>query len=209
MASVKFKNLEIGQSYNALVWHTSSQKEPIEVKVTAIGEAARGIEVTTDKFVVREDGGKVVQDDTNKRVTFRTLDDKPDYVPQEAKIREPRGKTPEGFKAGSANAWAARPNPAPILNMVTTSEEAEGENEDRPRKDRIRKPDASFCAPADRDALSGSEHILKGPNGESVWVWDKNNWRRPGQQGIVEPRRMASEGYSYVGVAEEKEANAA
>lgn len=206
MASVKFKNLEVGQSYNALIWHSSSQKEPIEVKVTAIDTAPRGVEVKTDKFVVRQDGGQVLQDETNKRVTFRTLDDKPEYVAQEPKVRAPRGKTAEGFKAGSANAWAARPPATPVLNMETTEE---GENEDRPKRERFRKPDASFCAPADRDAPSGSEHILKGPQGESTWVWDHNNWRLPGQQWIREPRRMAAEGYSYVGPAPEEDAETA
>lgn len=205
MASVKFKNLEVGSSYYALIWHSSSQKEPVEVKVTAIDSVPRGVEVTTDKFTVRQDGGQVLQDETNKRVTFRTLDDKPDYVPQAPKVRAPRGKTEQGFKAGSANAWAARPA-APVLNMV---QEEDDKSEDKPRKDRYRKPDATFCAPTDRLAASGSEHILKGPKGEETWIWDHNNWRRPGQKWIMEPRRMASEGYSYVGVAPEAEADAA
>lgn len=206
MASVKFKNLEVGQSYNALIWHTTAQKEPVEVKILSITPTDTGVEIVTDKFNVKQNGGSVMQAETNKRVTFRTLDDKPEYVAQEPKVRAPRGKTPEGFKAGSANAWAARPNPAPVLNMETTEE---GENENRPKRERFRKPDASFCAPADRDAPSGSEHILKGPQGESTWVWDHNNWRLPGQQRIREPRRMASEGYSYVSPAPEEDSEAA
>ena len=207
MASVKFKNLEVGQSYNALIWHTTAQKEPVEVKILSITPTDTGVEIVTDKFNVKQDGGSVMQAETNKRVTFRTLDDKPEYVPQEPKVRASRGKTPEGFKAGSANAWAARPQSTPtVLNMETTEE---GEAEDRPKRERFRKPDASFCAPADRDAPSGSEHILKGPQGEHVWVWDKNNWRLPGQQWIKEPRRMAAEGYSYVGPAVSEDAEAA
>lgn len=214
MASVKFKKLEVGHSYNALIWHTNSSKEPVEVKVTAIDHTDKGIAITTDKFLVIEDRGSVMHAETRKRVTFRTLDDKPDYTPIVPTQREPRAKTEQGFKPGSANAFGARLPNAPVLNMETTlpEEEAEGNDSDKPemsKRARFRKEEPGFCVPLDRLTQSGTEHILKGPDGESVWVWELNNWRLPKQKGIREPRRMAANGYRYVGPAPEKADDAA
>lgn len=198
MSSVKFKNLEVGNTYTALIWHSPSQKEPVEVKVLSVSERPSGVEIVTDKFTVRHERGAVFHAELNKRVTFRTADDRPEYVPAAPKERKPRGKTAEGFKAGSANAFAARP-----VMAFEEVEQPQSNDEEMSKRERFRKPDSGFCAPADRLAANNSEHVLRGPEGEEVWVWDKNNWRLPGQKWIREPRRMASDGYSYVGVAPE------
>ena len=173
MASVKFKNLEVGHSYTAMIWQTSSQKEPVEVKIENFINEATGIRVVTDKFDVVQERGAVIHSETGKRVTFRTIGDAP--APAVSRPSAPKSKKERDPYEG----WnIPRPDREPLpnrLDSVIPLKPAEGSGEN-------------------------TQHDLIAPSGrKTYWTWANGHWTIFGPCIPKSPKWMAAAGYKYVG----------
>ena len=86
MAKIRYKKLEIGQTYLAGIW--SNPKQFLEVTVLSKDDG-----IVTDKMSLREVDGKVVNNQ-NQRVTFQTLNDI-ENVPAKVPTIIPQATEPE------------------------------------------------------------------------------------------------------------------
>lgn len=178
MPSVKFKNLEVGRSYVAIIWNSSSKKDPVEVKVENLIDTGTGLRVVLDKFEAVQECGQVIHSITGKRVTFRTEGDMPE---------------------------AANTNTAPP-KTTEPKEKLYGEVAPRMAYPERKAPERAYKrrsgAPVlPKEVTTGwTTHTLLNPSGlEAPWFFHDGLWKLTSQSEGVKPESMGSSGYKYVG----------